>query len=62
MFEKRGPNATLEICKTECLRVEACVAFSIIADEWCIACAAGLTEPHSGAVGFKKEGKHIYWR
>ena len=59
MFEKRGPDATLEICEDECLRLDACVAFSIVADEWCIACAADLAEPHIGAVGFKKGGKHL---
>ena len=58
MFEKRGPDATLEICEAECYRLDACVGFSIIVDEWCIACATGLSEPHIGAVGFKKGGKY----
>ena len=60
LFMKLGPDATLEICETECLRVDACVAFSIVANEWCIACSAELTEPHLGAVGFKKGGKYLY--
>ena len=55
MFDKRGEEAKLEMCKGLCLRNKDCVAFSIKADDWCIGCKKVLNEPHKGAVGYKKK-------
>ena len=43
------------------MKDDACVAFSIIEDDWCIGCSAELDESHTdGApVGYTKAGKML---
>jgi len=54
VFDLRGKDANEQNCRNACTDKEKCIAFSGIWNSWCIGCAVGLKDNHSGAIAFKK--------